>query len=230
MPWDLIGRPAQVITDGARGTGISGLLGNLGVGQDLARPRVAQDGANRVLELRHRGSVFGDSAHVPHTARMLNELLEANARYAASFAGGHLQPEPARGLVVVTCMDARIDAADVLGLAPGDAHILRNAGGRVSDDVIRSLVVSTCILGTRTIVVMHHTGCGMTTVTKREITAILGDSAEAHLETFDLRAIEDQERALREDVEAVRESPLLPDVDVFGLLYDVTTGVAQHVV
>lgn len=161
---------------------------------------------------------------------MLNELLEANVRHAASFTAGDLPREPAKRLVVVTCMDARINASAALGLQLGDAHILRNAGGRVSEDVIRSLVVSTGVLGVDTVVVMHHTGCGMAAISKRDVKAVMSDVAEKHWERFDLLAIEDQERALREDVQTVRESPLLGELDVVGLIYDLKTGVAQHIV
>lgn len=160
---------------------------------------------------------------------MFDELLDANERHAATFAAGHLPPEPARRLVVVTCMDARIDVLAVLGLQPGDAHVLRNAGGRVSDDVIRSLLVSTRLLGTRIVVVMHHTECGMSKISQRDIDELLGDISEEHRETFDLLAIEDQQQALRADVDAVRTSPLLPEVEVAGFLYDVTTGQVQRV-
>ena len=155
---------------------------------------------------------------------MLNELLDANARYATDFTAGGLPREPARKLVVVTCMDARIDTLAVLGLKPGDAHVLRNAGGRVSDDVIRSLVVSTGLLGVDTVVVMHHTQCGMASISQREVQAVMADIAEEHWESFDLLAIDDQREALAEDLRAVRESPLLPQLTVYGLIYDVTSG------
>lgn len=155
---------------------------------------------------------------------MLNDLLAANARYAAAFTAGGLPREPARRLVVVTCMDARIDTLAVLGLVPGDAHVLRNAGGRVSDDVIRSLVVSTGLLGVDTVVVMHHTKCGMATISQRDVEAVMSDIAQEHWESFDLLAIDDQRQALLDDVRAVRESPLLPALTVHGLIYDVTSG------
>lgn len=161
---------------------------------------------------------------------MLDRLLAANAEYAATFDGSGLERRPALRLVVVTCMDARIDTLAALGLKPGDAHVLRNAGGRISDDVIRSLVVSTHVLGVDTVVVMHHTECGMATINRREVKALLGDIAEEHWEEFDLLAIDDQQQALRDDVAAVRDSPLLPPVDVAGLIYDVRSGSVQQVV
>lgn len=156
--------------------------------------------------------------------------MAANARYAAAFDAAGLAAEPARRLLVLTCMDARIDALAVLGLQPGDAHILRNAGARVSDDVIRSLVVSTRVLGVNTVVVMHHTQCGMAKISQRDVRALLGDIDEQHLQDFDLLAIDDQEQALRADVEAVRTSPLLPELTASGLLYDVSSGRVQQLV
>lgn len=156
---------------------------------------------------------------------MLDELIAANATYAAGFDAGDLPRTPARRLLVLTCMDARIDALAILGLRPGDAHILRNAGGRVSDDVIRSLVVSSRLLGVEHAVVMHHTQCGMATISARDVRAILGDIEEEHLESFELLAIEDQQQALRDDVSAIRTSPLLPPLSVEGAIYDVATGV-----
>jgi carbonic anhydrase len=160
---------------------------------------------------------------------MLTELLQRNAEYAATFDKGHLPREPAKQLVVITCMDARIDTLAVLGLDEGDAHVLRNAGGRVSDDVVRSLVVSTHLLGVNKVLVMHHTQCGMASISQRQVKELLSDIAEEHLETFDLLAIDDQRQALLDDVATVRESPLLPPVEVAGLLYDVTTGAVRPV-
>ncbi|HVM19497.1 MAG TPA: carbonic anhydrase [Egibacteraceae bacterium] len=159
---------------------------------------------------------------------MFEELLDANAAYAKTFDGAGLAREPAKRLVVVTCMDARIDTLAALGLKPGDAHVLRNAGGRVSDDVIRSLVVSTRLLGTDTVVVMHHTGCGMATINKKSVREILTDIDEEHWEPFQLLEIEDQQQALREDVTKVRESPLLRDLRVAGFIFDVKSGRATQ--
>ncbi len=155
---------------------------------------------------------------------MLDALLDANRRYAHGFRHSDLPREPARRLVVVTCMDARIDTLAVLGLAPGDAHVLRNAGGRVSDDVIRSLLVSTRLLGVSHVLVMHHTGCGMATISKRQIREIADDIDDEHWESFELLEIGKQEAALSDDVAAIAESPLLGPLDVAGAIYDVTTG------
>ena len=161
---------------------------------------------------------------------MFDELLAANATYAAAFDAGGAPRRPARQLLVLTCMDARIDTLAVLGLKIGDAHVLRNAGGRVSDDVIRSILVSSRLLGVERVVVMHHTQCGMANISRSDVNALLADIAEEHLETFDLLAIEDQQQALRDDVEAVRTSPLLPGLESAGLLYDVSSGLVTRVV
>ena len=167
---------------------------------------------------------------IAHTRRMFADLLAANATYAENFAFGHLRAEPLRQLTVVTCMDARIDALAALGLREGDAHILRNAGGRVSDDVLRSLLVSTHVLGVRNVVVMHHTDCGMAKLDRNEVRQLLADVAEEDWQSLDLLTIEDREQALREDVERVRTSALLPDVAVVGCVYDVAAGRVHEVV
>jgi carbonic anhydrase len=161
---------------------------------------------------------------------MFDNLLAANESFAAGFDGSHLVREPVLKLVVVTCMDARIDTLAVMGLKPGDAHVLRNAGGRVSDDVIRSLLVSTRLLGVTRVVVMHHTGCGMATISKHGVREIAQDIAEEQWATFDLLEIGDQKDALREDVAAVHRSPLLPDLEVAGFIYDVATGRIERLV
>ena len=155
---------------------------------------------------------------------MLSDLLAGNAQFADSFDGGDLPRTPARGLLVLTCMDARIDALATFGLQRGDAHVLRNAGGRATDDVIRSLVVSSRLLGVHSVVVMHHTQCGMATISSRDVRAMLSDIDQEHLEPFDLLAIDDQQQALRDDVAAIRTSPLLPPLTVAGVMYDVATG------
>lgn len=161
---------------------------------------------------------------------MFNDLLTANAAYADNFRFGDLGREPQRHLTVVTCMDARIDALAVLGLHEGDAHILRNAGGRVSDDVLRSLLVSTHLLGVRNVVVLHHTQCGMASIDHHEVRQLLTEVTEEDWQGLDLLTIDDRERALRDDVQRVRTSTLLPEVAVVGWVYDVATGRIREVV
>jgi len=155
------------------------------------------------------------------------DLFAANAEYASGFALGELVAPPSRHVAVVTCMDARIDPLAIFGLAPGDAHVLRNAGARITDDVLRSLVKSVNQLEVTSIVVMHHNDCGAAKIRlddlRRKVTEATGhDPADV-----DFHLIGDEDAALRADIEAVQHCPYLPaGTDVVGLLYDVTTGVA----
>jgi carbonic anhydrase len=152
-----------------------------------------------------------------------DELLAGNARHAGEFRGAGLTAPPRRRLVIVTCMDARIDAIAMFGLEAGDAHVIRNAGGRVADDVIRSLVVSTLYLGVRTVAVVHHTDCGMSMVADHDIHALV--EGIGVLTTEDFLSIGDADEALALDVATVATSPLLPaDLIVHGFRYDVSTG------
>jgi carbonic anhydrase len=122
-------------------------------------------------------------------------------------------------------MDARILPLEVFGLEPGDAHIVRNAGGRVSDDVLRSLLVSTHLLGVREIAVVHHTECGMTTRTDEEMRAVVEEATGASAAGIAFQAITDPDQAMRDDLELVRSSALFPaGVEVRGYEYDVRTG------
>jgi carbonic anhydrase len=152
------------------------------------------------------------------------ELLAGNARYAEEFALGGLATAPARSVAVLSCMDSRYHPGTVLGLVEGDAHILRNAGGVVTDDVIRSLTVSQRKLGTRQVVVIQHTKCGQLTYQG----ATLSDEIERETgtrPTFDFESFTDLEANVRESVERVRASPFLPHRDaVSGFVYDVDTG------
>ena len=155
---------------------------------------------------------------------VFDSLLAANASFAEQFQLGTLPGPPAHALAVVTCMDARILPLEVFGLAPGDAHIIRNAGGRVSDDVVRSLLVSTHRLGVRHIAVVHHTACGMTELTDEGFADEV-EAASGHRPTVPILAIGDADDALRADVEQLRASPLFPEgTTVAGFLYDVRTG------
>jgi carbonic anhydrase len=134
-------------------------------------------------------------------------------------------PEPSRRLVVLACMDARLDLLPALGLEVGDAHILRNAGGRVTADVLRSLVVSTHLLATREIAVIHHTGCGLEGVTDAEIASRTGVRA------FNFLGFDDLVESVREDVAAIRKFASLPSgVEVWGAVYEVATGALDVVV
>lgn len=157
------------------------------------------------------------------------EIIQANEQYAARFAGGDLPTPPRRKLAVVECMDARIDPAKALGLRDGDAHVIRNAGGRAAD-AIRSLVISQQLLGTREVVVIHHTDCGMLSFTDEQLRQKLRDDLHVHADiTFP--PISDLEQGVRDDVELIRTSPLLlKDVPVSGFIYDVSTGWLRQIV
>lgn len=151
------------------------------------------------------------------------QLLSANQQYAAARAEV-ADARPSRRLSIVTCMDARIDVFAVLGLNLGEAHVLRNAGGRVTGDVLRSLALSSHVLGVDTVVVMQHTKCGLAGVTDEELRERTG----ADLAFF---PIDDHAAALREDVDLLTSTPYLEPVQVVaGFLYDVDSGEVSHVV
>jgi carbonic anhydrase len=152
-------------------------------------------------------------------------LLRGNAAYAEHFDHGDLGPEPRKHLAAVTCMDTRLDVYALLGLQLGDAHVIRNAGGRVTDDVLRSLIVSIEILGVHTVAVIQHTECGMTKTTNAELRAIVQERRGVEPADIDFLPIDDHTTTVRNDVEFLRTNPFLPpDLEVFGFLYDVRTG------
>ncbi len=153
------------------------------------------------------------------------DLLAANDTYAASFALAGLEARAAKGLALVTCIDSRIEPLAAFGLVPGDAKILRNAGGRVTHDVVRSLAVATALLGVERVVVMHHSRCAMAGMAEPALRAgVLAGGAELP-DGYDLLAMNDPTAALLEDVRRVRESPMVrPGVVVTGWRYDVDTG------
>ncbi len=150
-------------------------------------------------------------------------LLAANEGYAAARANVH-DPRPSRRIAILTCMDARIDVFAILGLHLGDAHVIRNAGGRVTDDVLRSLALSCHVLGVDTVVVMQHTECGLAGVTDDELRGLTG----ADLGFF---PIDDHAAALKEDLEILTATPYLDPIEVVaGFVYDVETGEIDDVV
>ena len=160
---------------------------------------------------------------------VLPDVLAANERYAASFTKGSLPMPPARRFAVLTCMDARLDPAKFLGLDEGDAHVVRNAGGRASDDAIRSLVISYKLLGTREWFVIHHTDCGMETFTNEVMAGLLAQSLEGPGSVegryLNWLTISDREQSVVEDVQRIRAHPLVPgDIPIYGYLYDVRSG------
>jgi carbonic anhydrase len=177
-------------------------------------------------------------------SRILSEVLEANQKYSANFGKkGELSLPPARGFAILTCMDARLDPAKYAGLAEGDAHVIRNAGGRASDDAIRSLVISYKLLGTKEFFVIHHTDCGMEFFSNDVMRELLASSLEtAELTSKGFRdvgrgpgshageyiewlTIQDQAQAVLDDVEHIRTHPLVPkSIPVYGFIYDVRSG------
>ncbi|MGH2859989.1 MAG: beta-class carbonic anhydrase [Solirubrobacteraceae bacterium] len=152
---------------------------------------------------------------------IIQEVLSANERYASGFEKGRLPMPPGRRLAVVTCMDARLDPARFLGLEEGDAHVIRNAGGLVNDDAIRSLVISHHLLGTQEAIVVGHRDCGMLTFQNRDLHERLGPESES----IDFQPFPDVDARVRESVERIESSPLLPEsFKATGFVYDVETG------
>ena len=179
-----------------------------------------------------------------------DEVMTANASYAEDFGDkANLPMPPGRHFAILTCMDARLDPAKYAGLSEGDAHVIRNAGGRASDDAIRSLVISYKLLGTREWFVIHHTDCGMETFTDEIMGNLLASSLktatvdasgwhdagegpgsdEGHL--IDWLTIADQEESVLHDVQRIRSHPLVPnDIPIYGYIYNVKTGKLEEVV
>jgi carbonic anhydrase len=159
------------------------------------------------------------------------DVLQANADYSAQFGDRGLAGRAARGLAVVTCMDSRISPLEMLGLHPGDAKILRNAGGRVTGDVLRTLVLAVHLLGVDRIMVVAHTDCRMTKVTDADVHATIAADSGIDTRSLEFRTISDQRGTLAADVQRIRSSPYLPvGIPVLGGLYDVRTGKIEVVV
>ena len=182
-------------------------------------------------------------------SQLLDEVLAANADYAANFGDKNNLPiPPGRHFAILTCMDARLDPAKFAGLAEGDAHVIRNAGGRASEDAIRSLVISYKLLGTQEWFVIHHTDCGMETFTDEIMRGLLAsslktstvdasgwhDSGEGPGSTegnyIDWLTILDNAKSVAEDVRRIKEHPLVPsEIQVYGYIYDCNTGKLNEV-
>lgn len=153
----------------------------------------------------------------------LRRLLAKNERYAEQFELGRLGPAPLAGIAILTCMDARIVLADCFGLRPGDANVLRNAGAVATDDVIRSIVLSQRVLGTREIVVLGHTGCGLRGLAEGQLREELAAETRAPV-ALDFGAFDDLDDHVRRQVARLAEHPLVLDVRINGLVYEVETG------
>ena len=158
-----------------------------------------------------------------------DEQLKNNAEFAASFSNGDLPMPPGKRLAVVACMDARLNVYALLGLREGQAHVIRNAGGVVTEDVIRSLAISQRLLGTDEVILVHHTDCGMLTFTDDQVKADI--EAETGLRPhFALEAFPDLERDIRQSIARIKSSPFVPNKEsVRGFVYDVTSGALQEV-
>ncbi len=179
----------------------------------------------------------------------LAALLEANKSYADTFDQSHLPSPPARHFAILTCMDARMDPAKIAGLSEGDAHVIRNAGGRASDDAIRSLIISHKFLGTTEWFVIQHTGCGMATVTDAEIAQLLEEDLETAVHngerwenpqrdssantklgsdlghSIHWHTIADLQQSVLDDMQTIENHPLVPShIQIHGFIYDVKTG------
>ncbi|MEO6398084.1 MAG: carbonic anhydrase [Tepidiformaceae bacterium] len=160
---------------------------------------------------------------------VIDEFVHAGAAYADSFSKGRLPMPPARKAAIVVCMDARIDPARLLGLEEGDAHVIRNAGGRVSE-ALRSLAISQLLLGTEAVAVIHHTDCGMLTFNDASIRKQLRESLNADADDIAFLPFTNVEESVRADLEAYRRSSLVRhDISVRGFIYDVTTGGLREV-
>jgi carbonic anhydrase len=158
-----------------------------------------------------------------------DDLVRNSESYAASFGKGDLPMPPALGVAVLACMDARLDPARVLGLQEGSAHVIRNAGGVVSEDAIRSLVISQRLLGTTEIVLIHHTDCGMVTFTDDAVKQQILDDVGIR-PSFALEAFPDAEEDVRQSIRRIQASPFIPHKDkIRGFVYDVTKGKLNEV-
>ena len=157
-------------------------------------------------------------------------FLKANQAYVELHGDLHLSIKPKTKVAIVTCMDSRLHVAPALGLALGDAHILRNAGGRVTEDMIRSLVISQQQMGTREIVVLHHTDCGAQTFNNEDFQEHLKCELVVDVSGQDFLPFQDIDESVREDMKLLRECPLIPDdVIISGAVYDVDTGSMREI-
>ena len=160
---------------------------------------------------------------------VIDELLENASAYAQSFDKGELPLPPARGIAIVACMDARLDPQALLGLEEGDAHVIRNAGGVITDDEIRSLAISQRLLGTEEIMLIHHTDCGMLTFKDDDLRRQIQDETGVK-PSWAAEAFDDLEEDVRQSIARIKASPFIPRKDkVRGFVYEVETGRVREV-
>ena len=164
-----------------------------------------------------------DSSHDP--AGAFADLVVGNRAYSSTFALADLEPVARRGLAIITCMDSRIEPLALLDLRPGDAKILRNAGARVTDDVLRTLILAVHLLGVERVLVMPHTGCRMAESSEPELHRLIDSRTGLDTSTIVFGAIDDQVATLRDDLRRIRHAPFLPtDLVIAGAVYDVASG------
>lgn len=160
---------------------------------------------------------------------VIDEYLDNNSAYAAEFSAGDLSIPPTDEIAIVACMDARLDVLALLGLDKGDAHIIRNAGGVVTDDVIRSLMISQRLLGTREIMLVHHTDCGMLTFTDAELEEAIEEETGTR-PAFSIQSFSNLEESVRKSIAQIQASPFIPHKQVVrGFVYEVETGSLREV-
>lgn len=153
------------------------------------------------------------------------DLFDANAEFVKSFKSQELTGEARKGLAIITCMDSRIDPLRIVGMQPGDAKILRNAGARVTEDVLRTLVLATYLLNVNRVLVMPHTDCRMASGSEDEIHAAIKERSGVDTRGIEIRTVKDQVAALNSDLIRIKSFPLLPkDLAVTGGIYDVKSG------
>ena len=168
------------------------------------------------------------ASNVTSNMDTFDDLLRANSEYQETFDLGGIEPKAAKGLAVVTCIDSRIAPLPMLGLEPGDAKIMRNAGGRVTQDVLRSLTLAVHLLGVNRVAVIHHTNCKMASATDEQIRADLATRTGRDTGTFEPLALPDPALGLDEDLSRIRSYEFLPsDLECAGFVYDVHTGVLR---
>lgn len=164
-------------------------------------------------------------SNYPFPANEFADVLAANAKYETGFENQHLTGTAAKGLAIITCMDSRISPLAISGMSPGDVKILRNAGARVTDDVLRTLVLATFLLGVNRVLVMPHTDCRMASATESQIHDLILKEHSVDTRSVEFRTVTDQADALAMDVMRIRTYPLLANgVTVAGAIFDVHTG------
>lgn len=195
----------------------------------LARVAANSPGRHGTLCPVNEPRPSGHPAGGPTAAASFDDVLAANRRYATSYRDAALEATAVRGLAVLTCMDSRIHPLPMLGLEPGDAKILRNAGARVTEDVLRTLVLARYLLGVHRVMVVAHTGCRMTTAREEDVHQAISASGGPDTRSLAFLTTDDVRRGLTVDVQRLRSWPFLKDVQVGGFVYDLGTGLVESV-